>query len=114
MSTASRLTKAQLRELERELVTERARLERTMMARSGAEDSAPFGVAPRPSANSGGALGVAVDDRALARQEALTDALRRIEAGTYGVCSSCRNPIPYGRLIAIPEATHCVACGFRA
>jgi len=24
---------------------------------------------------------------------------------------SCHNPIPYGRLLVVPEATYCVGCG---
>ena len=37
-------------------------------------------------------------------------ALNRIEAGTYGVCESCGNPIGKARLQAFPRATLCVTC----
>ncbi len=37
-------------------------------------------------------------------------ALSRIDAGTYGVCESCGQPIGKGRLLAFPQATLCVAC----
>ncbi|HEY7488266.1 MAG TPA: TraR/DksA family transcriptional regulator [Streptosporangiaceae bacterium] len=37
-------------------------------------------------------------------------ALNRIEAGTYGVCESCGNPIGKARLQAFPRATLCVQC----
>ena len=37
-------------------------------------------------------------------------ALARIEAGTYGVCESCGEPIGTARLQAFPRATLCVAC----
>jgi DnaK suppressor protein len=37
-------------------------------------------------------------------------AIARIEAGTYGVCESCGNPIGKARLQAFPRATLCVAC----
>lgn len=37
-------------------------------------------------------------------------ALERIEAGTYGLCDQCGEPIGEGRLNAIPEATRCVDC----
>jgi RNA polymerase-binding transcription factor DksA len=40
----------------------------------------------------------------------LLDALRRLEAGTYGVCHGCRLPISYVRLSVIPETTVCVDC----
>jgi RNA polymerase-binding transcription factor DksA len=38
------------------------------------------------------------------------DALARIDAGTYGRCGVCNEPIPFPRLEAIPEATTCVQC----
>ncbi len=37
-------------------------------------------------------------------------ALRRIDAGTYGICESCGQPIGKARLLAFPRATLCVAC----
>src|SRR5437016_5617569 len=37
-------------------------------------------------------------------------ALARIENGTYGICSNCRQPIPEKRLEAIPWATLCLTC----
>ncbi len=37
-------------------------------------------------------------------------ALGRIDAGTYGVCESCGQPIGKARLLAFPQATLCVAC----
>ena len=40
----------------------------------------------------------------------ITDALRRIEDGTYGICESRGEQIPAQRLNAIPWARYCVAC----
>lgn len=37
-------------------------------------------------------------------------ALARLDADTYGICASCRKPIPAARLEVRPFATHCVAC----
>jgi RNA polymerase-binding protein DksA len=37
-------------------------------------------------------------------------AVERIDAGTYGFCESCGNPIPKARLKAFPSATLDVAC----
>lgn len=42
--------------------------------------------------------------------QAIDAALARIEAGTYGICAQCDQPIPRKRLEAIPEATLCVRC----
>ena len=37
-------------------------------------------------------------------------ALGRIDAGTYGICESCGQPIGKARLQAFPQATLCVTC----
>lgn len=37
-------------------------------------------------------------------------ALQRMDAGNYGVCTSCGNPIPLGRLRLRPYEPTCVAC----
>jgi DnaK suppressor protein len=37
-------------------------------------------------------------------------ALARIDAGTYGVCESCGQPIGKARLLAFPRATLCMGC----
>jgi DnaK suppressor protein len=108
------LGREQLRELERELRRERARVERAMMTGGAAPGASSGGLALRAPANAEGGLGIALETRTLERHEALTDALRRLEAGTYGACTVCEEPIPYGRLLAVPEATRCVACAARA
>ncbi len=38
------------------------------------------------------------------------EALDRIEAGDFGVCMSCEEPIPTKRLQALPWAKYCVDC----
>ena len=37
-------------------------------------------------------------------------ALKRIEEGTYGICSNCGKQIPEERLEALPWATLCIDC----
>jgi RNA polymerase-binding protein DksA len=37
-------------------------------------------------------------------------ALKRIEAGTYGICTNCGKEIPVDRLEALPWATLCIDC----
>jgi DnaK suppressor protein len=105
------LTTEQLQSLARELRSERARLQRSISAARGREDgaSAPDGLRRTPATLEEG-FAQSLESRTLARHEALTEALRHLEAGTYGVCSRCDRPIPYGRLLLMPEATHCVDC----
>ena len=111
MDTAPILTRTQLRELEAELRRERARLERATASHHEPDSAFPTpSAALRSPTNAEGALAVALETRALARHEALADALGRLEAGTFGYCRSCQRPSPYGRLAVVPETTRCVSC----
>lgn len=40
-------------------------------------------------------------------------ALARLEAGTYGVCTTCGGPVAPERLEARPAARECIACASR-
>jgi DnaK suppressor protein len=42
--------------------------------------------------------------------EQIDRALRRLKQGTYGVCESCSQKIPVGRLNALPYTTLCIDC----
>ena len=116
MTNARALTARQLRELEAELLRERTRAERAMTA--GARGAQPATVGGADTAvdygDADGWLGIGTDARAQARHFAVTEALRRLTDGSYGRCLGCGSPIPFGRLLVMPEATHCVTCGGRA
>lgn len=71
-------------------------------------DEDGFGEADTVSVERDRLLVVASDARAHVAE--IDAALGRVEAGTYGVCESCQQPIPQARLEAVPEATLCVAC----
>ena len=42
--------------------------------------------------------------------QAIENALRRIESGTYGICRDCGEPIAPARLNAIPWTRVCITC----
>ncbi|MGI8824764.1 MAG: TraR/DksA C4-type zinc finger protein [Chloroflexota bacterium] len=42
--------------------------------------------------------------------ESITEALRKFDEGTYGICETCGKPILEKRLRALPGATHCIEC----
>ena len=49
--------------------------------------------------------------KAKGRHKSLQRALKRlIEDEEFGVCDACEDPIPYKRILLVPEATRCVAC----
>ncbi len=37
-------------------------------------------------------------------------AIKRIDVGTYGTCTSCHEPISDARLQALPHAAKCITC----
>lgn len=49
-------------------------------------------------------------DRDLDELAEIQIALRRVAAGTYGVCSDCGDPIDEHRLEAQPSALRCASC----
>jgi RNA polymerase-binding transcription factor DksA len=53
---------------------------------------------------------LALSAQALAAVEDIDRALAKIDAGTYGICERCGQPIPKERLRALPYAALCVAC----
>jgi RNA polymerase-binding transcription factor DksA len=71
-------------------------------------DEDGFGEADTVSVERDRLLVVAGD--AHARVAEIDAALGRVDAGTYGVCEACHQPIPEARLEAVPEATLCVRC----
>lgn len=55
-------------------------------------------------------LEFALDARESAELDAIDAALKRIENGSYGVCTDCGVDIPAARLHAAPETARCIAC----
>lgn len=54
------------------------------------------------------ALNIATNESA--RLHDVTDALKRIEDGTYGICEGCEEPILKKRLEVFPAARYCIKC----
>jgi len=44
------------------------------------------------------------------RLNKLESALRRLDGPEFGTCFICEQPIPFARLLAIPETTRCIKC----
>ena len=55
-----------------------------------------------------------LQDRERLQFEQVADALRRMEDGSYGVCTTCHEPIRFERLLVYPETRTCNECGTRA
>ncbi len=52
----------------------------------------------------------ALEQSALAELAAIRIALRRLDAGVYGICARCGAEIAPERLEALPETAHCIGC----
>jgi RNA polymerase-binding transcription factor DksA len=103
----SRLTAAQRRELESDLRRELLALDRRMLSERQA-DSAESRFVPTHDVSLRGASDTAV------RRDLVARALARLADETYGISARCGEPIPYGRLLVMPEATHCLRCSSRS
>ena len=109
MRSTGAISSAQLRELEADIRSELARIERSL-ARDAQEeallaDSSSLRVASGTASDGG--LTVTLPGRVHARHAELTEALRRIEDGRYVVCGHCGEGIAYGRLLVVPQASNC-------
>lgn len=49
-------------------------------------------------------------ERTSSRLGEVRDALRRIGAGTFGICAGCEENINLKRLTAVPWASYCIVC----
>jgi len=110
-----------LAEQRAELVAERAsymeaseslRIEAEQLA----EDMEPGDIQFDEESGEGDTLGVErerdllLSAQARAAVDEIDHALAKMDAGTYGICERCGNPIPKARLKALPYAALCVAC----
>lgn len=105
----SRLTAAQRRELEAELRRELIALDRRLLSERPADSTETRFV---PTHDLSVALLAASDT--VVRRDLVASALARLADDTYGMCARCGEPIPYGRLLVMPEATHCLQCNGRS
>lgn len=55
-----------------------------------------------------------LDSQAATELDQVNQALSRLDAGEYGVCVECEEPIAEARLKALPYATLCIQCAEEA
>lgn len=106
MAHTHTLTSAQLKRIRSDIERQLAQLLKSTRAQEyddrGARPETPVVV---------GDVQSALQDRRQQQLAAAVSALQRLDTGEYGECVSCGNPIPYGRLVVMPETTVCIACG---
>lgn len=88
----------------------RDRLERPTDQTSTVEPDRAIGRLTRLDAVQAGHMSDELRRQAAAERLRIANALKRIAAGTYGVCPKCDEPIARARLDATPDAVLCLAC----
>jgi DnaK suppressor protein len=56
------------------------------------------------------ALRSSLQDKELTEYSMIMQALEKLDAGNYGICIDCNQPISEKRLSVYPNATRCLAC----
>lgn len=84
----------------------RSRAEHAREVRLQDDDDAPQRDADRE-------VDLAQSDQGTLELQAIDDALARVDAGDYGTCADCDEPIPLARLQLEPQARCCIACAMR-
>ncbi|MEX1280296.1 MAG: TraR/DksA C4-type zinc finger protein [Acidimicrobiia bacterium] len=116
--TLAESTVAKLREA---LEEERAKLihqieEHERELEEALQSESPSERIPDPTTAEGGTLSFEyemareLDEAAADRVRQIDHAMRRMDAGTYGICESCGEDIPVERLRFMPHVTLCVDC----
>jgi DnaK suppressor protein len=114
---AKKLTKTQQRTLEETLREERAELldqVADLQAEAGVDrwrgDGSGDDPADLGTASSERETAATLSDHAKRLLGEIDEALRRIDAGTYGACTRCGQQIGFDRLEAVPAAALCLDC----
>ena len=112
----SNLTEAQIAELRDELEGQLAKLQKSMTVTDEALktvelDQGAVGRLSRMDSLQNQNLAKSLRDRENVRLALIQGALRRLEEGTYGVCTTCGGRVAAERLFVFPESGTCAHCG---
>lgn len=110
------LTAHQVEELRDELRRQLSKLEGSMRVTDEAVrpvelDQTAVGRLSRMDSLQSQSMAKGLKEREIVRLGAIQEALARIEAGSYGACTTCGASIPFERLFVFPESATCVPCG---
>jgi DnaK suppressor protein len=108
------MTDVELGQLKKKLLEKRAELEVLLRERSGIEIEQAADPLDQTLGAAQRELEVTTLDRLAEQWRAVAAALKRIEAGDYGICLRCEDDISVKRLKAVPWAPLCLACQERA
>ncbi|MEN8165824.1 MAG: TraR/DksA C4-type zinc finger protein [Acidobacteriota bacterium] len=109
------LSEAQLRDLRDELKRQLAKLERSMTVTDEALktvelDQAAVGRLSRMDSLQSQGMAKGLREREAVRLASIQEAMRRMDAGTFGVCTECGSEVGFQRLVVFPESATCAIC----
>jgi DnaK suppressor protein len=109
------LTRSQLDVLRAELERQLKKLQRSMQTTDRVMkpvqlDQSAVGRLSRIDNLQTQGLTAGLQAREQARLGQILEALKRLDAGTYGTCVVCGEPVSFERLMVFPEAPNCTAC----
>ena len=112
----SHLTEAQITEFRDDLERQLAKLEKSMTVTDEALktvelDQGAVGRLSRMDSLQNQSFAKGLRERESVRLALIQGALLRLEAGTYGVCTTCGDRVAAERLFVFPESGTCVRCG---
>lgn len=111
----ARLSSEQVEHLRSELQRTLVRIEKSLNLNGGGRttelDQSAVGRLSRIEALQNQGLTKNLHDRERHQLELVVEALRRLDDGSYGVCTNCSAAIRYERLQVFPEARTCSVCG---
>jgi RNA polymerase-binding transcription factor DksA len=110
MSTKRTFGREQRRELERAIRSSLGRLERSMWSAQRRRVALRARSPAAGQSNVASTPAITLSAGTLERHQELVAAIRRLEAGAYGVCHTCGASIDYERLARSPETMHCAQC----
>lgn len=110
------LSEAQTAELRHELEGQLSKLEKSMVVTDEALktvelDQAAVGRLSRMDSLQNQGMAKGLRERELVRLAQIQEAIKRLDAGTYGICTGCSGAVVFERLLVFPESATCSRCG---
>ena len=112
----SHLTEVQIEDFREELERQLAKLEKSMTITDEALkpvelDQGAVGRLSRMDTLQNQSLARGLREREGVMLASIQGALRRLEAGTYSICTACGSQVAAERLFVFPESGTCARCG---
>jgi len=112
----SHLSETQITELRSELERQLTKLQKSMTVTDEALktvdlDQAAVGRLSRMDSLQSQGMAKGLRERESVALALIQEALRRLDVGSFGICTECNGEVAFERLLVFPESPTCTACG---